>query len=51
MGDAYDEALRRIAALEELVRDMYESMNTVSETWAYDMYRERIAALGIEVDE
>lgn len=25
-GDAYDEALRRIAALEDLVRDMYEGM-------------------------
>lgn len=36
---------------DELIRDMYESMCAVSETWAYDSYAERMRELGIEVDD
>ena len=39
------------AALESLVADMYEDMRNVSEAWAYDGYRERMAELGIDVEE
>ena len=44
-----DKRQERIKALESLVMDMYESMNTVSEVWAYDTYAERIADIGLEV--
>lgn len=47
-GAAIAKQKERIGELESLVRDMYESMNTVSESWAFDMYHERMAALGIE---
>lgn len=43
-----DELRERIRRLEALVRDMYESMGTISETWAYDTYHERMAELGLE---
>jgi fructose-1,6-bisphosphatase/sedoheptulose 1,7-bisphosphatase-like protein len=36
---------------DELIRDMYESMCAVSETWAYDSYAERMRELGIEVND
>ena len=38
---------QRIEQLESLVRDMYESLWTVSESWAYDAYHERMDALGL----
>ena len=34
-------------ALSELARDMFESMCTVSETWAFDEYAVRCARLGV----
>ena len=37
----------RIAELESLVWDMYDSMWTVSESWAYDSYHDRMRELGI----
>lgn len=38
------------AKLRELVRDMYEGMCDVSETWAEDEFSDRMRDLGIEVD-
>lgn len=47
--EAVEKRDERITDLESLVMDMYESMNTVSEVWAYDTYAERIADIGLEV--
>lgn len=48
LGDAYDEALRRIAALESLVRDLAPF---VCEDDGIEDIERRMAELGIEVGE
>lgn len=53
--DAYFEMVKRVQAdcdaRDALIRDLYNSLWTVSEAWAYDLYAKRIRELGIEVDD
>lgn len=46
-GNYIEKQQEQIEKLKSLALDMYESLWTVSESWAYDAYHERMAELGL----